>query len=105
MTELLLQPVDESDRAQTLDTRQSFLVQAPAGSGKTELQLMLEASAKALDDAGLRPHDIDGIVGPPLGASADCARSATASRGAAARLLERLPLRARRALPSPPPPR
>jgi ATP-dependent helicase/nuclease subunit A len=37
MTELLLQPVDESDRAQTLETRRSFLVQAPAGSGKTEL--------------------------------------------------------------------
>ena len=41
------------------------------GSGKTELQLMLEASAKALEDAGLKPHDIDGIVGPPLGASAE----------------------------------
>jgi ATP-dependent helicase/nuclease subunit A len=37
MTELLLQPVDERQRAQTLETRQSFLVQAPAGSGKTEL--------------------------------------------------------------------
>ena len=37
MTELLLQPVDERDRAQTLETHQSFLVQAPAGSGKTEL--------------------------------------------------------------------
>ena len=37
MTELLMQPVDESARAQTLATRQSFLVQAPAGSGKTEL--------------------------------------------------------------------
>ena len=37
MTELLLQPVDETARAQTLETRQSFLVQAPAGSGKTEL--------------------------------------------------------------------
>src|SRR5882724_1706767 len=41
------------------------------GSGKTELQLLLEASAKALDDAGLGPHDIDGIVEPPLGASAE----------------------------------
>ncbi len=41
------------------------------GSGKTELQLMLEASARALEDAGLKPHDIDGIVGPPLGASAE----------------------------------
>src|ERR1700733_4187922 len=37
MTELLLQPVDERDRAQTLETHKSFLVQAPAGSGKTEL--------------------------------------------------------------------
>ena len=37
MTELLLQPVDERARAQTLETHQSFLVQAPAGSGKTEL--------------------------------------------------------------------
>jgi ATP-dependent helicase/nuclease subunit A len=37
MTELLLLPVDERDRAQTLETHQSFLVQAPAGSGKTEL--------------------------------------------------------------------
>ena len=30
-------PVDQKDRTRTLDTRQSFLVQAPAGSGKTEL--------------------------------------------------------------------
>jgi ATP-dependent helicase/nuclease subunit A len=30
-------PVDQKERTLTLDTRQSFLVQAPAGSGKTEL--------------------------------------------------------------------
>jgi ATP-dependent helicase/nuclease subunit A len=30
-------PPDQRERAQTLDTQQSFLVQAPAGSGKTEL--------------------------------------------------------------------
>jgi ATP-dependent helicase/nuclease subunit A len=36
-TELALLPVDEGDRARTLETNQSFLVQAPAGSGKTEL--------------------------------------------------------------------
>src|SRR5277367_4358227 len=32
-----LQPVDQSARARTLETKESFLVQAPAGSGKTEL--------------------------------------------------------------------
>ena len=37
MTEIALLPVDEGDRARTLETSQSFLVQAPAGSGKTEL--------------------------------------------------------------------
>ena len=37
MIDLLPPPVDESDRARILDTGQSFLVQAPAGSGKTEL--------------------------------------------------------------------
>ena len=30
-------PIDQTDRALTLDTSRSFLVQAPAGSGKTEL--------------------------------------------------------------------
>jgi len=41
------------------------------GSGKTELGLMLEASVNAINDAGLKPHDIDGIIGPPLGATAE----------------------------------
>jgi ATP-dependent helicase/nuclease subunit A len=36
-TDIASLPVDESDRARTLETSQSFLVQAPAGSGKTEL--------------------------------------------------------------------
>jgi ATP-dependent helicase/nuclease subunit A len=37
LTESAILPADQLERAQTLDTRQSFLVQAPAGSGKTEL--------------------------------------------------------------------
>ena len=41
------------------------------GSGKTELRLMLDASINALNDAGLKPHEIDGIVGPPIGATAE----------------------------------
>lgn len=41
------------------------------GSGKTELRLMLEASLNAIGDAGLKPHDIDGIVGPPIGSVAE----------------------------------
>src|SRR5262249_49853812 len=41
------------------------------GSGKTDLALMLEASMKALTDAGLTPHDIDGIIPPPLPSTAE----------------------------------
>jgi ATP-dependent helicase/nuclease subunit A len=37
MTDQVQQPVDQRERARTLETNQSFLVQAPAGSGKTEL--------------------------------------------------------------------
>ena len=40
------------------------------GSGKTELRLLLDASMSAINDAGLKPHDIDGIIGPPIGATA-----------------------------------
>jgi 3-oxoacyl-[acyl-carrier-protein] synthase III len=41
------------------------------GSGKTDLALMLEASMKAISDAGLKPHDIDGIIPPPLPSTAE----------------------------------
>ncbi len=41
------------------------------GTNKTELQFMLEASSNAIHDAGLSAHDIDGIVGPPVGAPAE----------------------------------
>ena len=41
------------------------------GSVKSELRLMLEASLAAIGDAGLKPHDIDGIVGPPIGSVAE----------------------------------
>ena len=35
------------------------------GTDKSELALMLEASVNAIADAGLTPHDIDGIIPPP----------------------------------------
>ena len=41
------------------------------GSGKSDLALMLEASMKAINDAGLKPHDIDGIIPPPLPSTAE----------------------------------
>src|ERR1700689_4075643 len=37
MSDQLVLPVDDSQRQLTLETDRSFLVQAPAGSGKTEL--------------------------------------------------------------------
>ena len=43
----------------------------PGGSGKTDLVLMLEASMNAITDAGLSPHDIDGIIPPPLPSTAE----------------------------------
>jgi len=41
------------------------------GTKRTDLQLTLEASLNAIADAGLTPHDIDGIVGPPIGSPAE----------------------------------
>jgi acetyl-CoA acetyltransferase len=36
------------------------------GSGRTALDQMLEAARRALEDAGLRPRDLDGLVPPPI---------------------------------------
>jgi acetyl-CoA acetyltransferase len=41
------------------------------GSGKSDLMLMLEASVNAISDAGLSPHDVDGIIAPPLPSTAE----------------------------------
>src|SRR6266704_5993354 len=41
------------------------------GSGNTDLPLMLEAWMKAITEAGLTPHDIDGIIPPPLPTTAE----------------------------------
>ncbi|GAA4340523.1 lipid-transfer protein [Variovorax defluvii] len=41
------------------------------GTAKSELQLLLEATDNALKDCGLEAHQIDGIVGPPVAATAE----------------------------------
>jgi acetyl-CoA acetyltransferase len=41
------------------------------GSGRTHLGLLLDASLAAIRDAGLTPGDIDGIMTPIMGASAE----------------------------------
>ena len=35
------------------------------GSGKSDLELNIEAMVHAISDAGLQPSDIDGIIPPP----------------------------------------
>jgi len=41
------------------------------GTDKSELALMLEASVKAITEAGLTPYEIDGIIPPPSPATAE----------------------------------
>ena len=41
------------------------------GTDRTALSLQLEASLKAIDDAGLKPTDIDGVIPYGLGAVAE----------------------------------
>ncbi|HBC54907.1 MAG TPA: transporter, partial [Alphaproteobacteria bacterium] len=36
------------------------------GAKVTAVEMMLEAARKAIADAGLTPHDIDGMVPPPV---------------------------------------
>ena len=41
------------------------------GSGMSELRLLLQASLRAIEDAGLKPGDIDGIMTPMRGGTAE----------------------------------
>jgi acetyl-CoA acetyltransferase len=36
------------------------------GSDRSAVEMMLEAARLAIDDAGLAPHDIDGLIPPPM---------------------------------------
>src|SRR5207249_8137396 len=41
------------------------------GAEETPLEMMLAATRVALDDAGLRPRDVDGLIPPPVYTSAE----------------------------------
>jgi acetyl-CoA acetyltransferase len=58
------------DQAALVGVGETAYCRAP-GSGKSELALMLDAARAALDDAGLSPGDVDGVVTPIWGASAE----------------------------------
>ncbi len=58
------------DQACIVGVGETAYCRAP-GSGMSELELMLQASLTAIADAGLRPTDVDGVMTPIWGASAE----------------------------------
>ena len=63
------------DRACIVGIGETAYCRAP-GSGMTQLGLQLQAATRAIEDAGLRPRDIDGIMPfPNLGSAEELAAS------------------------------
>lgn len=58
------------DQACLVGVGETRYCRAP-GSGVSELELMLDAARAAIADAGLRPGDVDGIMAPIWGGSAE----------------------------------
>ncbi len=60
---MTVQGIDFRDKAAIVGVGDTEYVR---GSGKPSAELMLEATRAAIADSGLSPHDIDGIVLPPV---------------------------------------